>query len=253
MRHLPFLKSNNLPTKNSIFFTLILLVSLLSSSYVKAAGSSEFSLDNLALYDLSASLETRLYETIKLDEYGLNRDALIYAVQGYEKLVAEGMVSNARYLTVIDFSQPIFNKRFYLLDVENMELVVNTFVMHGKNSGDEMADNFSNKINSNQSSLGFYVTKNPYYGSRGYSLRLEGLEPEFNSNAAARGVVLHGSDYINEERALNRNIERSLGCPAIPQAWNPDVINCLKEGSVMFIYFPSEEYLEHSEILKQQI
>ena len=115
MRHLPLLKSNNLSTKNSIIFTICLLVSLLSSSFVKASGSSEFSLDNLALYDLSASLETRLYETIKLDEYGLNRDALIYAVQGYEKLVAEGMVANTRYLTVIDFSQPIFNKRFYFL------------------------------------------------------------------------------------------------------------------------------------------
>lgn len=237
--------------KNPIVFTFILLVSLLSSSIVKATETSEFSINNLRLYELSTSLDVRLYETIKLEEYGLNRDALVYAVQGYEKLLAEGKVNNTRYLTVIDFSQPIFNKRFYLLDVENMELVVNTFVMHGKNTGDEMAENFSNRINSNQSSLGFYVTRNPYYGSRGYSLRLEGLEAEFNSNAAARGVVLHGSDYINEERALNRNIERSLGCPAIPHAWNPDVINYLKDGSVMFIYYPSEEYLEQSELLNQ--
>ena len=239
--------------KSRIFFTLSLLVSLLCSSIAKAAGASEFSINNLGLYDLSTSLDTRLYETIKLDEYGLNREALLYAVQGYEKLLAEGKVNNTRYLTVIDFSQPIFNKRFYLLDVENTELVVNTFVMHGKNTGDEMAENFSNKINSNQSSLGFYVTKNPYYGARGYSLRLEGLEPEFNSNAAIRGVVLHGSEYINEERALNRNVEKSLGCPAIPRAENPEVIKYLKEGSVMFIYFPSEEYLEQSEILNQEM
>jgi hypothetical protein len=235
--------------KSRLLLTLTLLVSLLCSAFVNSADAADFSLEHLSVYDLSASLDARLYETIKLDEYGLNRDALVYAVQGYEKLLAEGKVSNARYLTVIDFSQPSFNKRFYLLDVENMQLVVNTFVMHGKNTGVEMAENFSNRINSNQSSLGFYVTKNPYYGSRGYSLRLEGLEPEFNSNAAARGVVLHGSDYINEERALNRKIERSQGCPAIPHAWNPDVINYVKEGSVMFIYYPSEEYLEHSEIL----
>lgn len=173
----------------------------------------------------------------------------MYAVQGYEKLLQEGVVSNSRYLTVIDFSQPIFNKRFYVLDIENMSLVVNTFVMHGKNSGSEMAENFSNRLNSNQSSLGFYVTKNPYYGSRGYSLRLSGLESEYNSNAEARGVVLHGSRYINEERALNKNVERSLGCPAIPQAENPEVINILKEGSLIFIYHPSEEYLSGSDLL----
>ena len=160
-------------------------------------------------------------------------------------------MSNARYLTVIDFSQPIFNKRFYLLDVQNMQLVVNTFVMHGRNTGDEMAERFSNRINSNQSSLGFYLTKNPYYGSRGYSLRLAGLEPEFNSNAEARGIVLHGSDYINEERAISRNVDRSLGCPAIPRLENAAVISYLKQGSVIFIYHPSETYLQSSELLKE--
>ena len=121
--------------------------------------------------------------------------------------------------------------------------------MHGKKSGLEIPEKFSNKISSNQSSLGFYVTKNPYRGKRGYSLRLAGLEKDFNSNAEPRGVVLHGSKYINEERAKNRKVERSLGCPAIPQAENAEVINLIKEGSVIFIYHPSEEYLEKSPIL----
>jgi hypothetical protein len=235
--------------KSRIILPLLLLAGLLSSSFANSAESGQFSVNSLSMFNAAASLDTRLYETIGLDEYGLNRDALLYAVQGYEKLLEEGTISNSRYLTVIDFSQPIFNKRFYVLDVENMALVVNTFVMHGKNSGSEMAESFSNRMNSNQSSLGFYVTKNPYYGSRGYSLRLAGLESEFNSNAEARGVVLHGSRYINEERALNKKVERSLGCPAIPQEENPEVINMLKEGSVIFIYHPSEEYLTSSELL----
>src|SRR5688572_12470741 len=105
MRHLPFQKSNNLSMKSRIFFTFSLLLSLLPSIFVNASGASEFSINDLGLYDLSNSLDARLYETIKLDEYGLNREALEYAVQGYEKLLAAGKVNNARYLTVIDFSQ----------------------------------------------------------------------------------------------------------------------------------------------------
>ena len=235
--------------KKTALFSTLFFLSVFFGSKLNAAGASAFSLDNLSIFNATTSLNTRLYEAIGLDEYGLTRDALDYAVQGYESLVDQGIVNNSQFLTVIDFSQPSFAKRLYLIDVENSELELNTYVMHGKNSGWEIPEKFSNKISSNQSSLGFYVTKNTYKGKRGYSLRLSGLGKNFNSNAEPRGVVLHGSKYINEERANNRKVERSLGCPAIPQAENAEVINLIKEGSVMFIYHPSEEYLEKSPVL----
>jgi hypothetical protein len=235
--------------KHTILLTTIVMFCAAFTNSTRANSNSQFTVENLSFFNLSTSLNTRLYEGIGLAEYGLNREALDYAVKGYENLLDQGVVSNMQYLTVIDFSQPSFSRRFYLIDVENQELVMNTFVMHGKNSGFEMPEKFSNKINSNQSSLGFYVTKNPYTGKRGYSLRLAGLEKEFNSNAEARGVVLHGSKFINEDRANNKRVERSLGCPAIPQDENKDVINMIKEGSVIFIYHPSEEYLQRSAVL----
>jgi len=195
------------------------------------------------------TLNEQLYTGLELENYGLSRDAVDYAVEGYEYLVEQGMVSNPQYLTIVDFSQPLINRRFYLLDVENRELVTNTFVMHGKNTGGTYAENFSNRINSNQSSLGFYLTRQTYNGSRGYSLRLAGLEPQFNSNAEARGVVVHGSQYINEQRALAGRVERSLGCPALPQEESRKVIDMIRDGSVFFIYHPSEQYLQQSKIL----
>ncbi|MBA2746056.1 MAG: murein L,D-transpeptidase catalytic domain family protein [Flavisolibacter sp.] len=232
------------------FVKILLLTGLVSTSFNSSA--SDFSVTSLSLFNFNNnSLISQLYDGLDLGEFGLERDALDRAIKGYESLVEKGIVRNAQYLTVIDFSQPLVNRRFYLIDVENQELVLNTFVMHGKNSGSEMAEKFSNKLNSNQSSLGFYVTKQSYNGSRGYSLRLAGLEKEFNSNAEARGVVLHGSQYINEQRASAGKVERSLGCPAIPQSENLDVINRIKEGSLLFIYYPDEKYLQRSQVLNE--
>jgi hypothetical protein len=240
--------------QKKFFPVVIILCAFLSSSfYANARVTNEITASTLSsiLFTESESvlLSDVLYEALSLEEVGLNRDALDYAITGYENLLNQGLITNTQYLSIVDFSQPIYSKRFYLLDVENRELVLQTYVMHGKNSGNEIAERFSNKINSLQSSLGFYLTKYTYNGSRGYSLRLAGLEENFNSNAEARGVVVHGSNFINDERAAKGKIERSQGCPAIPQAENKKVISLIKDGSLMFIYHPSEEYLQQSQVL----
>jgi hypothetical protein len=240
--------------QKKFFPVVIILCAILSSSFsANARVTNDITASTLSsIFNTefeSVALSDVLYETLSLEEVGLNRDALDYAITGYENLLSQGLITNTQYLSIVDFSQPIYSKRFYILDVENRELVLQTYVMHGKNSGKEIAERFSNKINSFQSSLGFYLTKYTYTGSRGYSLRLAGLEEKFNSNAEARGVVVHGSNFINEERAAKGKIERSQGCPAIPQAENKKVISLIKDGSLMFIYHPSEEYLQQSQVL----
>jgi hypothetical protein len=244
--------------KNKLFPVFIIVSLALTSSFsAKARVTNEITASTLSSIftpaTLSEALSEVLYETLNLEEVGLNRNALDYAIAGYENLLNQGLITNTQYLSIVDFSQPLNSKRFYLLDVENQELVLHTYVMHGKNSGNEIAEHFSNKINSLQSSLGFYITKYTYTGSRGYSLRLAGLENKFNSNAEARGVVVHGSNFINEERAANGKIERSEGCPAIPQAQNKKLISFIKDGSLMFIYHPSEEYLKQSTVLNPSV
>lgn len=190
-----------------------------------------------------------LYNELNLAAYGLSKAAVDYATQGYEKLLNQGLVKNSRYLTIVDFTQPSSEKRFYLLDIETRQLVLNTYVMHGKNSGGLIPEKFSNKVNSLKSSLGFYLTKETYNGKRGLSLRLAGLERNFNSNAEKRGVVVHGSKFISEERAEENKVLRSEGCPALPRSDYARVIQLIKNGSVLFIYHPSEEYLSRSPVL----
>ena len=94
--------------------------------------------------------------------------------KGYQRLVEKKLVAVPRYLTICDFSQSSKSKRLFIIDVINQELIVNTFVAHGKNSGGEYATKFSNNPESLQSSLGFFVTKNTYIGAHGLSLRLAG-------------------------------------------------------------------------------
>ena len=64
-----------------------------------------------------------------------------------------------------------------------MKILFNTYVAHGLNSGQEFAKRFSNSMESNESSLGFYETEDTYLGKNGYSLHLQGLEKGFNNNA----------------------------------------------------------------------
>ena len=111
------------------------------------------------------------------------------------------------------------------------------------------AGKFSNQMNSEESSLGFYVTENTYTGKHGLSLRINGLEEGFNSNAEARGVVVHGAPYVNAGRVNSGYMGRSQGCPALPVNEYAKVINIIKDGSVLFVYHPSADYLQSSPIL----
>jgi hypothetical protein len=133
--------------------------------------------------------------------------------------------------------------------VKNFKVLLNTYVAHGKNSGYVMAERFSNKPESLQSSLGFYVTKNTYTGKHGLSLKLDGQERGFNNNAEARAVVVHGAEYIGDQRAGSGYMGRSFGCPAVPQHQASKVINYIKNGTCLFIYHPSTTYLSGSKLL----
>ena len=124
----------------------------------------------------------------------------------------------------------------------------------GKNTGLDTAVKFSNKMNSYQSSLGFYLTINTYEGSNGYSLRLKGLEPGINSNAMDRHIVVHGADYATKEFMEKYGfLGRSLGCPAIPEDISKEVIDYIKGGTVLYINGNDESYFEKSQYISLKI
>lgn len=199
----------------------------------------------------AASMEaaaSALYEKLGLEAMGLSKKAMNYAYKGFEYLRNRGELAT-NVLTIVDFSQSSRQKRMYIIDMDREKVLLNTYVAHGKNSGLDYATKFSNTMSSLQSSLGFYVTKNTYFGKHGLSLRLDGMEKGFNDRAMDRAIVVHGANYIGAHRKNSSYNGRSFGCPAVPQTQAKTVINMIKEGTALFIYHPSNSYLHGSSIL----
>ncbi|HXB30341.1 MAG TPA: murein L,D-transpeptidase catalytic domain family protein [Puia sp.] len=191
-----------------------------------------------------------LYDSMKLDQSGLNQKAFEYAWRGYHNLLKQGKLKKSYVLTVCDFTQSSSSKRLYVIDVAHKKLLFNTYVSHGMNSGVEYATSFSNRANSFKSSLGFFITSKTYFGRNGLSLKVKGLEKGYNDLAAKRHIVLHGSDYITPEYLKdNGEMGRSLGCAAMPNVMSPKIIKTIKNGSCLFIYHPTVNYLTHSNVI----
>ena len=191
-----------------------------------------------------------IYDSLKLNKVGLERDVFYKGYKGYLYFLYQGSLTNVNVMTIADFSQSSKNKRLYVIDVAKMELLINTFVSHGKNSGGEMATSFSNVKDSYKSTLGFMITSDTYVGSAGYSLRFNGMEPGINDKVRFRDIIVHGSKYVNAEKAEeDGKVGNSLGCPAVPMAISKKVIDYIKGGSLYFIYNPDENYNTTSPVL----
>jgi hypothetical protein len=191
-----------------------------------------------------------LYNEANLKQYGLSEEAFNYAWKGYQELLEKNLVNREEYLTICDFSQSSRQKRLYIIDVNSHKLLRNTWVAHGKNSGAEYATKFSNRPESLQSSLGFYVTADTYIGKHGLSLRMRGVDPGYNDKALMRTIVIHGAAYVDGDRVkAGGYMGRSWGCPAVPQEESASIINTIKNGTCLFIYHPGKNYLQGSKIL----
>lgn len=192
-----------------------------------------------------------VYDSLQLELAGLSRQAFDYAQKGWRKLKAQGKLLNSSVLAIVDFSRPSSEKRLFVIDVENYEILHHTWVAHGRNSGKEMVTSFSNKMSSYQSSPGFYVTGQTYMGSNGYSLKLQGMEYGINDKALRRAIVMHGADYVDPSYIQSQGyIGRSMGCPAVPTEEAPAIINTLRNGACLFIYVPHKSYTLKSALIR---
>jgi len=179
----------------------------------------------------------------------LSFDVFDKAYRGYLNLLNEGKLSDDKHmLTICDFSLSSVQKRMWIIDLDKKKVTMNILVAHGQGSGKEFATSFSNKNSTHKSSLGFYVTGDTYDGDHGVSLKLYGMEPGYNSAAFDRGIVVHGADYVSEQFIENNEncLGRSWGCPAVPAHLSNTVINTIKDGTCLFIYYPEKKYLAHS-------
>jgi hypothetical protein len=180
---------------------------------------------------------TTVYQTANLQQAGLDIAVFQKALTGYINLKqANKLPQTSSVITVIDFAKSSCVKRMWIIDLISKQLLLNTWVAHGQGSGDDMASQFSNNDESHQSSLGFYLTDDVYTGKHGRSLRLDGLDEGFNSNARARAIVVHAADYVSENaiEKLGR-LGRSFGCPAVSPEVCGQVINAIKGKNMLFI------------------
>lgn len=199
------------------------------------------------------SSSAELYSSISFEaDHKLEFNAFSTALIGFENLKKAGMIDqDSHVLTICDFSMSSNSKRLWVIDINDKKVLFNSLVAHGKNTGEEFAQNFSNTESSYQSSLGFYITDATYQGDNGYSLRLLGMDKGFNDAALRRAVVIHGANYVSEDfAAQHQRIGRSWGCPAIPKELTQPIINTIKGKNCLFIYYPDQKYLSSSEWLK---
>lgn len=239
--------------------TFALATSYISSDRISTAGNSgvKDTASTIVKQDFKIEEKTltsteSLYQKISFEgKNKLNFEVFEKALKGFQNLKKAGEIdASTKLLTICDFSLSSNTKRLWVIDTESGEILFNSLVAHGKNTGEEFATNFSNIESSYQSSLGFYLTEATYEGENGYSLRLLGMDSGFNDLALQRAIVMHGADYVSEEfAAQHKRIGRSWGCPAVPRALAAPIINTIKGKNVLFVYYPDQKYLSSSKWL----
>ncbi|WP_240676273.1 murein L,D-transpeptidase catalytic domain family protein [Botryobacter ruber] len=191
-------------------------------------------------------LALNLYDEMDLQDAGLRFEVFDKALVGYYNLKHEGMLSDKPVITVVDFTKSSREKRLWVIDLQKKEVLHNTYVAHGRNSGEEFASNFSNENESYMSSIGFYVTEDTYFGKHGLSLKLNGMDEEFNTNAMDRCIVMHGAEYASEAFiAQTGRLGRSLGCPALPMEEHEEIINDVVGKTALYVHAANDKYTSH--------
>lgn len=189
--------------------------------------------------------------------YFSNADFASYSPQElYHKLELESSISfpvfqraqdlNRRYkqyqnyghgiYSIIDFSKASNVRRLVVIDSDRNKVLMREYVSHGRNTGQLNPIEFSNNINSHQSSLGVYKTAETYNGKFGYSLKLDGISKS-NSNARKRYIVMHPADYSSESfLSKNGYLGRSWGCPSVDPKISKKLINLIKGGTNIYAF-----------------
>lgn len=179
----------------------------------------------------------------------IDQDVLKLSLQAYAKARHEGL-DNKQLLTIIDYSKPSTERRLWVVNLRSEKVLFNTWVSHGKNSGDLMATSFSNQPGSLKSSIGVFLTRETYMGGNGYSLRLAGLEHGINDNAYSRDIVVHGAWYVSPDVIKQHGqIGRSWGCPAVSPSTVGPLISAIKDKTLVVVYYPDRNWLKNSTFL----
>lgn len=157
------------------------------------------------------------------------------AIKWYEEL--KWNLKNPQYLTVIDFTKPNTENRFYVIDMTSKTVEYATTVWHWQWSWKwQYATSFSDINWSYQSSLWFFRTPSslfkPTNRDRSWLL-MNGIE-DSNDNAKSRWIYMHPGWLI------------SLWCFTLPQNKSSEIMDKVKWDSLLFAYAKSKDYFSQS-------
>jgi hypothetical protein len=191
---------------------------------------------NVSISDYSASTHLAAIQT---------------ALNGYSCLQETNHVGSNEYMIIIDYSLPSIFPRLLVYNLKQQRVITRMHVAHGRGSGLNRADFFSNQPASFKSSLGFFKIGEVYIGKHGRSVRLIGLESGINDQALNRGIVIHSADYVEDGfiQSMGR-AGRSLGCPAVSASNLNRLMPYLQESACLFIYAPQASYFQQSRFFR---
>lgn len=245
-----------------VIFTILTSFSAISHGLASHGASANIGSDtstdlvkrkmNSSIFNWTVKDSTRKVYDALIDN-GIPQDILKQTFEYFDAHSTE--IANQRVMVLVDFSQRLSESRFYVMNLKTAQ-VLKLPVSHGNGSDPErtgFASIFSDKINSNMSSLGFYKTLKPYTGGFGYSLRLKGLSST-NKNTLKRLIVLHGypigsgynqKECIREQTAAGRaHLAKNCiadgaltqGCFGVPKSAVRTLINEIQGGALIFAY-----------------
>lgn len=195
-----------------LIFTLLVLI---SSSLVFG-----YLVDRIGLQIVSHFTQVQ-------DSYSIPDTAALKGA--YSIFVKTRGISSSPYVILVDFTQPSSSKRLYLINESTGEIVLNSYVTHGRNSGDEYATSFSNQIGSLKSSRGVMITNGMFYGRHGEAIRLRGLERGINDNVGIRAIEIHAAGYAETGG-------RSWGCFGVPPEAMSQLLRLTGSGVILYAY-----------------
>ena len=207
---------------------------LSTNEKAKVDSSESYEIDHL---NITVSPEAKkIWENLKWKEKP-DLKPFACALNVYNSVKKQGKISNPKYLTVVDFTKKKWKKRFFVINMENNTVENAVKVWHWKNTGNERAQEFSNKVWSKQSSLWWYllpnaITKSPNK-SRSWLRQITWLESS-NNNSAQRWIAVHpwwenGSEW----------------CFTLPKDISKSIMEKIK-WSFLFAYAESKEYFAQS-------
>ena len=168
----------------------------------------------------------QLYKTMGLEEKGLNYEVFLKAIEGYNNLSEKDKEKG--YLGIFDTTQSSDKKRYYLLDLNNFELVGQSVMKTGSGNMDNVQS--ANRPNSHATLSGFEKVGKEYYSNsmKKQAIRLIGLEEGINDNAESKGTVIHYT--VNEH---------TWGCKGFPPVKSNGKINKEATYDLMRDLFPT--------------